>query len=158
MRLVLQRVRFARVEVRGEIVAAMDLGILALVGFGREDQEEPNIQGVLAKMARKLVQVRIFPNSEGKLDLGVAQAGGAILAVSQFTLHADSRKGRRPSLHNAAHPQPAAEYFTAFTQELEFLLPGKVQTGAFGQEMDVILHNWGPLTLVWDSGTLCNCP
>ncbi|GAB6060485.1 D-aminoacyl-tRNA deacylase [Desulfonatronum parangueonense] len=154
MRLVLQRVKFARVEVRSQVVAAIDQGILVLVGFGQEDEETPAAGALLSRMARKLVQVRIFPNEADRLDLSVADVGGQVLAVSQFTLHADCRKGRRPSLHDAAEPQRAARLFDAFAMELESLIPGRVQTGSFGHEMDVILHNWGPLTLWWDSQTL----
>ncbi len=151
MRLVLQRVKSARVEVQGRVVAAIDQGVLGFVGFGREDEGESPPMAVLGKMARKLVQVRIFPDVSGKLDLSVTDLGGMVLVVSQFTLHADCRKGRRPSLHDAAHPQRAAMLFDAFTAELENLLPGRVRSGSFGREMDVILHNWGPLTLLWDS-------
>ncbi|SDB29476.1 D-tyrosyl-tRNA(Tyr) deacylase [Desulfonatronum thiosulfatophilum] len=154
MRFVLQRVKFARVEVQGRAVAAIDQGILVLVGFGQEDEDMPAAGIVLSRMARKLVQVRIFPNESDRLDLSVADVGGQVLAVSQFTLHADCRKGRRPSLHDAAEPQRAARLFDAFAAELEHLIPGRVQTGSFGEEMDVILHNWGPLTLIWDSQTL----
>lgn len=151
MRLVVQRVTSASVTVENEPVAAIDLGLLVLVGFGREDEDEPTPSPMLARMARKLVQVRIFPNGTGKLDRDVADVEGRILAVSQFTLHADCRKGRRPSLHPAADPRRAEALFTAFVGELESLLPTRVVTGRFGREMDVALHNWGPVTLVWDS-------
>ncbi|WP_031387331.1 D-aminoacyl-tRNA deacylase [Desulfonatronum thiodismutans] len=151
MRLVIQRVTSASVTVEGEPVAAIDLGLLVLVGFGREDEDEPTPSPMLARMARKLAQVRIFPNETGRLDRDVVDVGGRILAVSQFTLHADCRKGRRPSLHPAADPRRAETLFTAFVSELESLLPTRVATGRFGREMNVALCNWGPLTLVWDS-------
>jgi D-aminoacyl-tRNA deacylase len=151
VRLVLQRVKSARVEVHSKVVASIDRGILVLVGFGREDEDRPDSAEVLAQMARKLVQVRIFPNDVGKLDFSLMDIQGAVLAVSQFTLHADCRKGRRPSLHDAARPDAAAKLFTSFVVELNALLADKVQSGCFGKEMDVILNNWGPLTLVWDS-------
>lgn len=151
MRLAIQRVTSASVTVAGEPVAAIDLGLLVLVGFGREDEAEPNPSPMLARMARKLVQVRIFPNETGRLDRDVVDVGGRILAISQFTLHADCRKGRRPSLHPAAEPRRAGALFTAFVAELESLLPNRVATGRFGQEMDVTLRNWGPVTLIWDS-------
>lgn len=151
MRLVIQRVTSASVRVAGEPVAAIDLGLLVLVGFGREDEDEPTPSPMLARMARRLVQVRIFPSEDGRLDRDVADVGGQILAVSQFTLHADCRKGRRPSLHPAAEPRRAEALFTIFVAELESLLPHRIATGRFGREMDVALRNWGPLTLVWDS-------
>lgn len=151
MRLVVQRVTSASVTVMGELIATIDLGLLVLVGFGREDEKHPVPQAMLARMARKLVQIRIFPDDSGKLDQAVADVGGHILAVSQFTLHADCRKGRRPSLHPAADPRRAETLFKTFVAELDVLLPSKVQAGRFGQEMDVALHNWGPLTLVLDS-------
>ncbi len=151
MRLVVQRVTSASVTVEGEQVGAIGLGLLVLVGFGREDEAEPTPSPMLARMARKLVQVRIFPGDTGRLDRDVADVGGQLLAVSQFTLHADCRKGRRPSLHPAADPQRAEALFSAFVGELESLLPSRIATGRFGREMDVALRNWGPLTLVWDS-------
>jgi D-aminoacyl-tRNA deacylase len=151
MRLVVQRVTSASVTVEGEQVGAIGLGLLVLVGFGREDEAEPTPSPMLARMARKLVQVRIFPGDTGKLDRDVADVGGHLLAVSQFTLHADCRKGRRPSLHPAADPHRAEMLFSAFVGELESLLPTRVATGRFGREMDVALRNWGPVTLVWDS-------
>jgi len=91
MRLVVQRVTSASVTVEGEQVGAIGLGLLVLVGFGREDEAEPTPSPMLARMARKLVQVRIFPGDTGKLDRDVADVGGHLLAVSQFTLHADCR-------------------------------------------------------------------
>ncbi|WP_045221682.1 D-aminoacyl-tRNA deacylase [Desulfonatronum thioautotrophicum] len=151
MRLVIQRVTSASVTVAGEPVAAIDLGLLVLVGFGREDEVEPTPSSMLSRMARKLAQVRIFPNETGRLDRDVADVDGRILAVSQFTLHADCRKGRRPSFHPAADPTRAEALFTAFIAELESLLPNRVATGRFGREMDVALRNWGPVTLIWDS-------
>ena len=151
MRLVVQRVTSASVTVEGEQVGAIGLGLLVLVGFGREDEAEPTPSPMLARMARKLVQVRIFPGDTGRLDRDVADVGGQLLAVSQFTLHADCRKGRRPSLHPAADPQRAEALFSAFVGELESLLPSRIATGRFGREMDVALRNWGPLTLIWDS-------
>ncbi|TVQ98643.1 MAG: D-tyrosyl-tRNA(Tyr) deacylase [Desulfovibrionales bacterium] len=151
MRLVIQRVTSASVTVAGEPVAAIELGLLVLVGFGREDEAEPTPSPLLARMARKMVQARIFPNAAGRLDLDVADVQGQILAVSQFTLHADCRKGRRPSFHPAADPTRAEALFTDFVAELESLLPHRVATGRFGQEMNVALCNWGPVTLIWDS-------
>lgn len=151
MRLVLQRVKSARVEVAGRVISAIDQGILAFVGFGREDESPSNPVDALPRMARKLVQARIFPDHSGKLNLSLEETQGAVLAVSQFTLHADCRKGRRPSLHPAANPARALELFDEFVLNLRRYLSSRVHTGAFGADMDVFLHNWGPLTLYWDS-------
>lgn len=151
MRLVIQRVTSASVTIEGEMVAAIDNGLLVLVGFGREDADLPTTTPALDRIARKLLQTRIFPDESGKLDRDVSQVGGQILAVSQFTLHADCRKGRRPSFHLAAAPHQAEALFDAFVGHIERLLPTRIKTGLFGREMDVNLCNWGPLTLVWDT-------
>lgn len=151
MRLVIQRVTFASVSIAGETVAAINNGLLVLVGFGREDAELCTTSPTLGRIARKLLQTRIFPDDSGKLDRDVSQTGGQILAVSQFTLHADCRKGRRPSFHLAADPHQAEALFAAFVGHMEHLLPARVKSGLFGREMNVNLCNWGPLTLVWDS-------
>jgi D-tyrosyl-tRNA(Tyr) deacylase len=154
--LVLQRVKSARVEVAGRMIAGIDQGILAFVGFGHEDESSPKTMDVLPRMARKLVQARIFPDDLGRLNLSLEETQGEVLAVSQFTLHADCRKGRRPSLHPAADPTRALDLFNEFVQALRQHLSSRVHTGSFGAEMDVILHNWGPLTLYWDSKAFCN--
>lgn len=154
MRLVLQRVKSAQVEVGGNVIASIGQGILAFVGFGLEDETLTKDGGLVERMARKAAQARIFPNQEGRLNVSLEESAGEFLAVSQFTLHADCRKGRRPSLHPAASPSKALELFNAFVHGLEQYLPSRVQTGEFGAEMDVILHNWGPVTLFWDSRTL----
>lgn len=151
MRLVVQRVTSARVTVHSELVAAIDLGILVLVGLGREDDESPNSLDILQQMAQKLVQVRMFPDQAGRFDRDLAAVDGSILAVSQFTLHADCRKGRRPSLHGAAEPELASRLFVRFVEHLETLLPGRIYAGHFGREMMVSSQNWGPCTLLWDS-------
>jgi D-tyrosyl-tRNA(Tyr) deacylase len=154
MRLVLQRVKSARVEVAGQVIANIDQGILAFVGFGLEDESSPKTVDVLSRMARRVVQARIFPDHSGKLNLSLEETQGEILVVSQFTLHADCRKGRRPSLHPAANPTRALDLFNEFVQALRRY--SRVHTGSFGAEMNVILCNWGPLTLYWDSQAFCN--
>lgn len=155
MRLILQRVKSARVEVNHRVIASIGRGILAFVGFGQEDEQLTSDSALLSRMARKVVQVRIFPDQAGKLNLSLAEASAKILAVSQFTLHADCRKGRRPSLHAAASPPKARALFDAFVHNLrQSIDQDSVHAGAFGEHMDVILHNWGPLTFFWDSQTL----
>lgn len=155
MRLLLQRVKTARVDVDGQCVASIGPGLLLFVGFGREDEQHPDATFVLTRMARKVIQARLFPDHADKLNLNLTEAEGQILAVSQFTLHADCRKGRRPSLHLAAKPDTAQKLFADFVRELRAVLAeDRVRTGVFGALMDVHLHNWGPLTFFWDSQEL----
>lgn len=152
MRLLLQRVKSARVDVEGRTVAAIGHGLLAFVGFGQEDEHAVHAESLLSRMAHKVIQARLFPDDAHRLHFSLEQARGEILAVSQFTLHADCRRGRRPSLHPAASPGKARELFDAFVLGLrQILAPEMVQTGVFGAQMDVILHNWGPLSFFWDS-------
>lgn len=155
MRLIVQRVKSARVEVDGRCVASIGPGLLLFVGFGRADEQRLDAAPVLARMAQKVVRGRFFPDHEDKLNRSLDETEGQILVVSQFTLYADCRKGRRPSLHFAASPETARELFAGFTQALRTVLgENRVQTGLFGARMDVHLLNWGPLTFFWDSQEL----
>lgn len=154
MRLVLQRVKSARVELDGQVLASIGCGILALVGFGREDEQAGTTSDVLPRMARKIIQTRMFPDQDDKMNLSLEETRGEILAVSQFTLHADCRKGRRPSLQQAADPQTARELFDSFVRCLRQNHPSGVRTGVFGAHMEIVLRNWGPLTFFWDSHIL----
>jgi len=141
MRLVLQRVKEARVFVRGEKVSEIGAGFLLLTGIGPNDDEN-----VLAKAAKKICALRIFEDEQDKINLDLRRVGGEILAVSQFTLYADCRKGNRPSFAGAAEPEKAKLLFDKFVlllKEQGF----KVQTGVFAEYMDVELINWGPVTL-----------
>jgi D-tyrosyl-tRNA(Tyr) deacylase len=145
MRAVVQRVSRARVEVQGRTVAEIGPGLAVLLGVGRNDGPEH-----AAWLADKIAGLRIFPDSEGKLNLSVAEIGGQVLAVSQFTLWGDCRKGRRPSFTRAA-PGPRAE---PLYEHFIKLLRGKnltVASGVFGAMMDVSLTNQGPVTLLLDS-------
>jgi len=154
MKIVLQRVKQASVTVAGREVAAIGPGILALVGFGREDDDSLPESGIWDFMLKKLFDLRIFPDAEGRLNLSlrdVGHGGGELLLVSQFTLYADCRKGRRPSFQDAAPPDLARMLFTRFANDAAHLWPDKVQTGRFGEEMDVSLTNWGPVTITLDS-------
>lgn len=151
MRLVLQRVREASVTVGGQVVAAVGEGLLVLVGFGRDDGED-FADGPLCRMLlEKLCDLRIFPDAGGKLNVSLRETGGQLLLVSQFTLYAACRKGRRPSFSDAAAPDVAAGLFDRFTALAREALPGKVASGVFGADMDVALTNWGPVTIVLDS-------
>ncbi|WP_457572099.1 D-aminoacyl-tRNA deacylase [Desulfovulcanus sp.] len=149
MRVLLQRVKRAMVTVDDLTVARINTGILALVGFSRQDTKLSHAK-VWDKILQKIVNLRIFPDNTGKLNLSVADINGEILLVSQFTLLADCRKGRRPSFSEAAHPVEAEKLFNKFKDDLQRLWP-RVQTGIFGAEMDVELCNWGPVTIWLDS-------
>lgn len=158
MKILLQRVSEAAVTVRDEEIAAIGPGLLGLVGFGPEDGPDLPQSKTWRTLLKKVLELRIFPDESGKLNLSVqdypAPEGGEILLVSQFTLYADCRKGRRPSFHNACAPDLASELFTRFADELEAQRPGRVRTGAFGEEMHVSLVNWGPVTIMLSSEML----
>ena len=145
MRVVLQRVSMARVIVDGQTVGAITRGWLALVGFTTTDTPD-----VLDKMADKIAHLRCLPDDDGKMNRSVQDVGGAVLAVSNFTLYADCRKGRRPSFVDAARPEQAEPLYADFLNRLRALgVP--VQAGIFGADMQVELVNDGPVTLVLDS-------
>lgn len=151
MRLVIQRVSQARVDVDNEMVGAIGPGLLVLVGFGQgDDRSLPGTKPWRAVLD-KLLNLRIFPDEAGKLNLSVTDTGGDILAVSQFTLFADCRRGRRPSFTNAAPPDTAHHLYHRFCEDLKAKAPGKVATGEFGAEMNVTFTNWGPVTILLDS-------
>ena len=142
MRVVLQRVRRASVTVGGERIAAIERGYLLLVGIGAGDAADE-----AERMAEKIVNIRLFPDDEGKTNLALADVGGQILVVSQFTLYADTRRGRRPSWVDAAPSEIAAARVAAFADALE-ARGVTVRRGEFGANMDVELLNDGPFTLV----------
>ncbi len=145
MRVVLQRVSRATVRVDGIEIAHIGRGILALVGVSREDTRRD-----LEWMARKVIELRIFDDDEGKLNLSLQDVGGEILLVSQFTLYGDCRKGRRPSYSDAAPPAQAEKLYEEFVSIVRGLVPA-VQSGRFQAMMDVELTNAGPVTLLLDS-------
>ncbi len=151
MRLVLQRVGSASVVVAGEEVAAIGPGILALVGFGRDDGPDFAEGPLCRTLFEKVLDLRIFPDTAGKLNLSLRETGGELLLVSQFTLYAACRKGRRPSFSDAAAPEAAALLYERFVDLARRALPGKVASGVFGADMDVSLVNRGPVTIVLDS-------
>lgn len=142
MRAVLQRVRRGRVLVDEDVVAEIGRGIVILLGVGREDTEKE-----AAWLATKCATLRIFEDSEGKTNLSVQEVGGGILVVSQFTLYADTRKGRRPSFINAGAPELAEPLVDAFTQHLT-ALGLRVERGVFGAHMVVDMENDGPVTIL----------
>lgn len=146
MRVVIQRVLDASVSVAGETCAHIGLGLLLLAGFEAEDG-----QADIDWMVRKLLGLRIFPDDHGLMNRNVIEAGGEILAVSQFTLYASVKKGNRPSWCRAASAELSAPMFRRFVAILSESLGRPVPTGVFGAEMRVSLVNDGPVTLMIDS-------
>lgn len=145
MRAVVQRVSEASVTVHGELVGQIRPGFLVLLGVAQEDTQEDVIW-----LAGRIGGLRVFEDDEGRMNRALADVGGAVLAVSQFTLMGDCRKGRRPSFVAAAPPEKAEELYTSFVAELRGLgIP--VETGRFRAEMQVALVNEGPVTLLLDS-------
>lgn len=147
MRVVLQRVSGASVRIGGETVGSIGAGLVLLVGFSEGDGEDE-----LAWMADKVVDLRVFGDDQGKMNLSLDDVGGELLVVSQFTLYGDTRKGRRPSFVRAAHPDLAIPLYERFVELLKERAPGRVETGEFGAMMDVHLVNAGPVTLVLERG------
>jgi D-aminoacyl-tRNA deacylase len=143
MRIVLQRVKNASVTVGDERVSEIGAGLLLLVGVASGDGEAE-----ADWLARKISGLRIFNDREGKMNLSVQDAWGEILAVSQFTLLADTRKGKRPSFVGAAPPEEAERLFDYFCERLRAASAGPVKTGVFGAMMDVALVNDGPVTII----------
>ena len=145
MRAVVQRVSRASVTVAGEVVGQIGRGFLVLLGVGEGDTAED-----AAYLAQKIAGLRIFEDPEGKMNLSLADVGGGMLVISQFTLLGDCRKGRRPSFDKAARPEIADPLYQAFVTAVAGQgIP--VQTGRFQQHMDVELINDGPVTLLLDS-------
>ncbi len=148
MRAVVQRVRRARVTVGGRVTGSVGLGFLVLVGAAEGDTDAD-----ADALAKKVAGLRVFPDGEGKMNLDVAQAGGGVLAVSQFTLLGDCRKGRRPSFAHAARPEVAEPLFDRYVEATR-ALGLRCETGVFGAMMDVELLNDGPVTLLVDTTRL----
>ena len=144
MKIVLQRVKQAEVRVEDNLISRIGKGFLLLVGIGPQDEEE-NLQ----KAAKKICNLRIFEDGEGKMNLDLRSIGGEILAVSQFTLYADTRKGNRPSFVGAAEPEKAKRLFDRFVEILKSY-GFNVRSGVFGVRMEIHLVNWGPVTILFD--------
>ena len=142
MKALLQRVRSARVEVAGESVGAIDQGLLVLVGV------EPHDDAALAdKLLKRLLAYRVFSDEQGKMNLSLADIGGGLLLVSQFTLAADTRSGLRPSFSTAATPEQGRQLFEHLVERARALHP-QVASGRFGADMQVQLVNDGPVTFL----------
>ena len=148
MRIVLQRVVDARVEVDGEVTGAIGRGFLLLLGVGADDSEKD-----ADYLVNKTVGLRVFNDEQGKMNLSVQDVAGGVLVVSQFTLYGDLRKGRRPSFDRAAAPEKARALYEYFIKQLEATgVP--VATGVFQAEMKVHLVNDGPVTFIYDAAKL----
>ena len=148
MRFVIQRVAHASVSVDGAVIGKIGKGFMVLVGVAQSDTEE-----LADKMVKKMCNLRIFEDSEGKTNLALADVGGELLLVSQFTLYADCHKGNRPSFINAGKPDMANALYEYILNEAKNYVP-VVQRGSFGAEMKVELLNDGPFTVILDSAEL----
>lgn len=146
MRVVIQRVSEAAVKIDGTIVGEISKGLLVLLGIAQEDTEQDALY-----LIQKLINLRIFSDADGKMNLSVQDCGGELLVVSQFTLYADTKKGNRPSYIRAARPEHAIPLYEFFLQELQKQFQGPIQTGQFGADMKVSLINDGPVTIIIDS-------
>ena len=145
MRVVLTTVLEAKVEINKKVVGAISRGYLLLVGFTDGDNKE-----TVDKMIDKILSLRVFPDEHGNINISLQDVNGSILTVSQFTLYANTAKGRRPSFVDALRPGEAEPLYDYFNQQLE-LKHGKVSTGVFGADMQVSSINDGPFTLLLDS-------
>ena len=144
MRVVLQRVSRASVTIHGRLAGAIGRGFCLLVGFTHQDTVER-----VDWMAEKTSGLRLFADAEGKMNLGLADVGGAVLVISQFTVYGDAAKGRRPSFVDAARPETAIPLYQRFVASLR-ARGLEVATGEFGADMQVEIHNDGPVTLILD--------
>jgi len=145
MKIVIQRAKDASVSVGGKIIGAIESGLVILVGVTHEDTQED-----VQYLAQKCINLRIFEDEAGKMNLSLKDFGGKVLSISQFTLYGDTRKGRRPSFVHAAKPEAALALYEMFNKEIEN--EGiAVETGEFGADMAVRLTNDGPVTFILDS-------
>ncbi len=149
MRVLLQRVTKGSVTVDGAITGAVDFGVVALVGVTHSDNES-----VAEKLATKTANLRVFPDAAGKMNQSLLDIGGGALVVSQFTLYADARKGRRPSYIRAAGPEIAEPLVRCYADCLARAGVKRVEHGVFGALMQVEIHNDGPVTIMLDSDNL----
>ena len=146
MRTVIQRVQHASVAIYGAVRSEIGKGLLILVGFEDSDTDKE-----IVRMAKKIVNMRIFDDNKGVMNRSVLEIGGEILIVSQFTLYASTKKGNRPSYIRAAKPDIAIPLYESFCKEVEMQLGREVKTGVFGADMKVYLLNDGPVTIIVDT-------
>ena len=146
MRVVVQRARQAKVTVDGKVTGAIEHGLMLLVGITHEDTVKD-----LEYCAKKVANLRIFEDEQGKMNLSIKEVGGSILSISQFTLYGETKKGNRPSFIEAARPEVAEPLYPQFNQILRETYEIQVETGIFGAMMDVSFTNNGPVTLIVES-------
>jgi len=146
MRAVIQRVSEASVTVAGSVCAAIGPGLVVLIGMETSDQQED-----IGWLTTKIVQLRIFNDDEGQMNLSVQDTGGELLLISQFTLQAATRKGNRPSFIKAARPEQAKLLYEQLIASLRIAMNGRLRTGVFGADMRVALCNEGPVTIFIDT-------
>lgn len=146
MRAVIQRVSNASVTVENKVTGKIGSGLLVLIGIETDDNQED-----LSWLTAKLVNLRIFNDADGMMNCSVLDTGGDILVISQFTLHASTKKGNRPSYIRAARPETAIPLYEGFVEQLENLMGKKIETGIFGAMMKVSLVNDGPVTIIIDT-------
>ncbi len=146
MKTVIQRVKRASVSIGGTITSSIGKGLMVLVGIEDADDDSD-----VEWLCNKIVQLRIFDDNEGVMNLSVLETGGEILAVSQFTLHDKTRKGNRPSYIMAARPEKAIPLYNNFVAKLSELMGKEIKTGEFGAMMDIELVNEGPVTIIIDT-------
>ena len=146
MRAVIQRVNKASVTIQNSIKGQIEGGLLVLLGI-----EDADTAADIEWLSSKIVQLRIFNDEEGVMNLSLKETGGDILLISQFTLHASTKKGNRPSYIRAAKPEIAIPLYEAMIHKLEAILGKNIQTGSFGADMKVLLLNEGPVTIIMDT-------
>lgn len=146
MRVVVQRARQAKVTVDGKVTGAIEHGLMLLVGITHEDTVKD-----LEYCAKKVANLRIFEDEQGKMNLSIKEVGGSILSISQFTLYGETKKGNRPNFIEAARPEVAEPLYHQFNQILRETYEIQVETGIFGAMMDVSFTNNGPVTLIVES-------
>ncbi|WP_196890904.1 D-aminoacyl-tRNA deacylase [Aureivirga marina] len=146
MRVVLQRASEASVKVDGEIIGEIKQGIVVLLGIEEADKEED-----IDWLIKKIINLRIFNDENGVMNLSLQQINGEVLVISQFTLHASTKKGNRPSYIKAAKPDISIPLYEKFVEKLRIQIPQKVETGKFGADMKVSLINDGPVTICMDT-------
>lgn len=146
MRAVIQRVSRASLTIDDRLYSNIDRGLVVLLGIHEEDATED-----VSWLVSKIAQMRIFSDSDGKMNLSALDINGSIMVVSQFTLHASTKKGNRPSFIEAARPEVAIPLYESFVKEISDLFPNKTATGSFGADMKIDLTNDGPVTIIIDS-------